>query len=592
MLRKLRAAWRAPDLHVVLISWDGKHEAAQGIARAITPALRRRDRLSVIYSNRANQDEHGPGDWIKVPQDWYFGPKFARSLRLARDADVMLQIQVDARSDDWPRLVARLRAALRDRPQLGIWAPAIDWTPYPLRAAVLDRVPGGPLYHVAQTDGIVWALTRPVLDRLDRLDFGGNNLGWGIDYVAITLARGDGREVLCDTGMTVRHPRTRGYADASAEAGMTAFIDQLPPDERALVRKLEALVTQRRQWAVEPTGRWVAMAGAMRMKGTAPLGGAVADIFVRRGRIFVRGAAGLDLRAGTGNDARLLVRLKAAPPLDEVPLSFPLAPDPGAATSVQIDDLGEWQMPGIPTARIAFHDAATTRTLSLGPPVTVPGGTGDLQFGVALAAHRRGATLRLRLEGRAEPARDIAVSVPEGVAGGPGIEGYRCHTARIPGSDRPRRASLFLDYEGGELPPGETAPPMIFVVSPHLTRDAAQPDLIWPYRIRMRAGEDAHWYATEAEAGPAPEDLLLGAAMLRLLEEVPRLDVTLVAGEIAIACRDGPVAVSLWVGEVALATILAGATFRTLPWPGDITPGPVTLRDGSGSRIWWSAPFP
>ncbi len=600
-MRKIRAAWRAPGLHVVLISWDGQHEAALAIARAVVPALRRRDRLSVIYSNRANRDEHGPGDWVKVPQDWYFGPKFACSLKLARDADVMLQIQVDALSDDWPGLVARLRAALRGRRRLGIWAPAVDWTPYPLRAAVLDRVPGGTLYHVAQTDGIVWALTRPVLDRLGRLDFGDNNLGWGIDYVAIALARGDRREVLCETGLTVRHPRTRGYADAGAEVGMTAFIDRLPPDERARVHKLQALVTRRRQGAVERTGRWEAMGGAIGMKGAAPLGGAVSDIFVRRGRVFVRGAPGLDLRAGTGvagtgasgrgAAARPLIRLDAAPPLDEVPLAFPLAPDPGPATSVQLGDLGEWQMPGIPTLRIALHDPAMSRSLPLGPPVTVPGGTGDLQCGVALAAHRRGATLRLRLEGGAEPVRDIAMSVPEGVAGGARIEGYRCHAACVPGADAARTARLFLDYEGGALPPGETAPPMIFVAGPHLTRDAAQPDLIWPHHIHIRGRpdkKDMHWYATEA--GRTAADLRLGPDVLPLLAEAPRLDVRAGAEGIAVACPAGLVAVSLWAGEVALATIRAGPTPRTLAWPGDIAPGPVSLRDGSGSRIWWSAP--
>ncbi|WOI58366.1 hypothetical protein [Palleronia sp. LCG004] len=590
ILRGGKADLNGPRLHVVLISWEGQHRHARAIARAIRPALAPDEGLSVVYSNRAGRTERGPGNWVAVPQSQYFGPKFARSLALSQGADAMLQIQVDARSDDWPGLVARLRAALVAHPGTGLWAPEIDWTPYPLRAALLERMGESVLYRTAQTDGVVWALTRPVLDRLAELDFEVNNLGWGIDYAAIAIARQMGLEALCDTGVTVLHPRARGYDDARAEEGMTRFIAQLSPVELAEMRRIEALTTRRREMAVHHEGRWRAMGQARDIDPNGPFGAAVSEIFVRAGRVFVRGAEGLDLTIGD----RALLPLQERPPLDEVPLDMPLAPEGNDTTDVTTGELGEWQMPGVATTRIALRAPEQSRTIRLGPPVAIPAGTGDLQLGVALAAHRRGGRLRLAI-GKGAGGRggdEVTIDIPESVGGGDRPERYLCHVERVPGADHAREATLFLDYEGGAMPPDETVPPMIFVARPHLVREPGMPDLIWPHEIRGIERGSA-WYASDA--GGPPEELRLGQAALSLLPEAPRIEAEREGYEIYVAAPDGPVPATLWSGEIPIASLALAPVPITLPWSEDtlrdIVPGAaLTLRDMSGSRIWWTAP--
>jgi hypothetical protein len=104
-------------LHAVIISWEGFGKKAQAIAQALEGAVAR---ITVIYSNASGTPESGPGKWVRLPQSRYFGAKFCASLDLVDDSEIMLQIQADAESDDWPALVAGCQQCFDQHGSLGV----------------------------------------------------------------------------------------------------------------------------------------------------------------------------------------------------------------------------------------------------------------------------------------------------------------------------------------------------------------------------------------------------------------------------------------------------------------------------------------
>lgn len=200
-------------------------------ARTIAAALvNQADHVTIIYSNGSEQDETGPGTWVRVPDDWFYGRKFRECLRLHRGG-IMLQIQADAESDDWPDVVRRCRNAHIEHENLGVWGPELHYTPWNTALVRTGTLGTTSLALVAQTDGIVWSISGKVLDRLKQLDYDCNNLGWGIDWLAIACARANNLLVVRDLSIKVRHPITTSYSRDLAGQQMQAFLAQMTAQE-------------------------------------------------------------------------------------------------------------------------------------------------------------------------------------------------------------------------------------------------------------------------------------------------------------------------------------------------------------------------
>lgn len=215
--------------------------------RAIAAAVRDHVRhLTVIYSNPAGTHESGPGDWVPVPDSHVFGRKFDAALRGHRDS-ILLLLHADTHHDDWPRVVRACAAAFAARADLGLWAPDFDNTQWPTPDVALAPIRGTPLTAVIQTGAIVVAFAPVVCERLRRLDYSGNNLGWGIDWAAIAFCHTNGLLVGRDTGLTVHHDPSRGYGGGAAFDQMTAFFGQLTQPERIQIMLLRNSYSQRRE---------------------------------------------------------------------------------------------------------------------------------------------------------------------------------------------------------------------------------------------------------------------------------------------------------------------------------------------------------
>lgn len=224
----------AMTCEVWIVSWTGQHDNAARIQSELAAVGAR---THVIWSDRNEQERNAPG-WLQVPNAHFLGAKFDTMLR-RHQADVMLMITADARHRAWGEVYARCVDVFARHPTLGVWSPAIDFSPWPLDMVRMATMPGTSLHKVVQTDSIVWALSRPVLDRLRALDYAGNNLGWGIDTVACTFCHATGLLAAIDTEIHVTHPRGTAYDTELADRQFQTFLAQMTIDERHVLKEVQ-----------------------------------------------------------------------------------------------------------------------------------------------------------------------------------------------------------------------------------------------------------------------------------------------------------------------------------------------------------------
>jgi hypothetical protein len=231
----------APKIHAVIISWEGFGPAARSIAEHVAPYV---ENLSVIYSNRAEMPETGPGDWISVHNSAFFGAKFRAALDVY-EGGIFLLFHADTSFSDWPALVDRCRSVFRNHPNLGIWSPDFTHTPFPNSSVRISDGPEPELVSVGFPDGIVVALCEDVVRRLQELDYSKNNLGWGIIWAGVAYSFTHNLLVCRETSLVVEHAMSTGYDSQEATRQSELFLSQLTIQERNQVELIRALTNSR-----------------------------------------------------------------------------------------------------------------------------------------------------------------------------------------------------------------------------------------------------------------------------------------------------------------------------------------------------------
>jgi hypothetical protein len=214
-------------VEVFIISWTGQHANARSLAQAMSSLV---DRVTVIYSDRANLEVSGVGQWVQVPDEWFYGRKFKAILdRFA--GTILLQITADVTCNNWPLLIRRMTERFRDM-NVGVWSPHISFSGSSLEKVSIGPLDDASLHLVTSTDSIVWAMRADVAERMRRLDYLRNNVGWGIDVAAAMHSHATGKLVLIDAGIEVEHPPGRGYNNKLARQQAQAFLRQLSLGEQ------------------------------------------------------------------------------------------------------------------------------------------------------------------------------------------------------------------------------------------------------------------------------------------------------------------------------------------------------------------------
>jgi len=215
-------------IHCIIISWDSYFDKASKIAANVHLHV---DSLSVVYSNKDDIKESGCGNWIQASNSCFYGSKFSIGLNLVKDDEVLLLIQADAICDDWKKLISRCYDILSSNKIIGVWAPAVSITSWTNKRVLIEKDDAAKCDFVTQTDGIVFAYSLSVIKRLKELDFSNNNLGWGIDWMAICFSYCNNLYVLKDNDVFIKHIAGTGYCVDEANDQMHLFFKQMKTQE-------------------------------------------------------------------------------------------------------------------------------------------------------------------------------------------------------------------------------------------------------------------------------------------------------------------------------------------------------------------------
>jgi hypothetical protein len=217
------------SIHTFVISWFGKHDNAERIVGEVSRAS---DAVTVIYSD---PDSNAPVRFtcpaIRRPNDLFFGDKFQACIDYC-DADILLLIHADCNSDNWSKVPEYCRRAVEQNSNIGVWAPLVDFADWSLDRTEIDKIPNSQLSIVAQTDAVVFALTREIVDRMRRADLKANVYGWGTDFMFNYYTYGIGKISVVDRSVLVGHPRGTEYSGEIATSQLEEFLKQLTPAER------------------------------------------------------------------------------------------------------------------------------------------------------------------------------------------------------------------------------------------------------------------------------------------------------------------------------------------------------------------------
>lgn len=229
-------------LKAVVLAWEGKEERARAIAMHLRDHV---DGVRLTYSTRGS-DIVIPGvEGVRVPSESFFGGKFAHSIRDWSD-EAMLLVHADTSATDWKEVAAACARALSSHP-IKLWSPEIDVTPWPTALVRFDQSSTSSYLAVAQTDAIVLGLAPDVVQRLRQLDYRGNNLGWGIDWVALCYTYANNGIAVRDRSVAIRHDTGTGYPPQDAVRQMEAFLRQMTLPEQIQYQFLQVSIQSRRQ---------------------------------------------------------------------------------------------------------------------------------------------------------------------------------------------------------------------------------------------------------------------------------------------------------------------------------------------------------
>lgn len=243
------------SIHAFVFCWPGKEAGAHYIAKSIAGHV---DYLTVLYKNNNDRIENGPGDWRKIPNEWFYGRQFKKSLDLNK-GNIMLHIQADAKFDDWPSIISKCKNSFDCFPNVGVWAPNVYHTVWTPEVTSICELRHNEILAITATDGVVWALSSAVIDRLKMLDYDMNKFGWGISEAAGAFAFTNNMLVLMDLSVKVEHPKGSGYCNIEAFEQVKVFIDQLSATERVQFNwvHLTKIIREKqlKRWKI-PLKRW------------------------------------------------------------------------------------------------------------------------------------------------------------------------------------------------------------------------------------------------------------------------------------------------------------------------------------------------
>ena len=233
---------KSPHVCVGIVSWQDMHHKAENIARSI-------DEIGidvyVVHSDSSGDRKFGSGTWITVSNDYYWGMKFNTILRLADGYHACLIIQADVVCEDWIKVLHLFVSNLMQCSSLGLWTVDVNYSYYDFLSSSIYRS-SEVEYCVLITDGLVWGLSRSIMDSMKTLDYSDNKFGWGIEIAAAVFAILQARVAILDKSIHLEHPQGSAYPKKNAREDQARFLLQLPLLQRSIAKLIFGFIAFRK----------------------------------------------------------------------------------------------------------------------------------------------------------------------------------------------------------------------------------------------------------------------------------------------------------------------------------------------------------
>ncbi len=236
----------APRVHAILYSWPAVHENAFAIAKALSGHVAR---VSVVACSDTCRWIHDPSiEVFQLDNSAYFGRQFEKTIEVF-DGDVLLQIAADTTTESLAASGGPVHpSAIAPWTTSASGPPTSTAPPGPNERVLLYQTGDPGLIGIVQTDCIVWAMRRDIVDFLRTMDFSLTPLGWGIDWAAIAHAHANNLRVLRDFTVKLHHRiGGSGYDRMEADRQRNEFLSRLPEDDKIQLFLLYAVVSARAQ---------------------------------------------------------------------------------------------------------------------------------------------------------------------------------------------------------------------------------------------------------------------------------------------------------------------------------------------------------
>lgn len=497
-------------LHVVIISWDGYREKAAAIAQALadTPY-----KVSIIYSNVAETPEEGLGTWIQVPQSWYYGRKFRASLDLVSDDELMVQIQADAYCHDWPALLESCARSFETYGDIGMWSPDIHWTPWPSEVVGRGMIANTELLLVDQTDGVVWAIHPALYPALKELDYRQNNLGWGIDWVALHETKRLNRVAVRDLAHHVVHPESRGYHNAEAAQHLKNFLAQLPrykqleimQTHNVLESRKKAILAQHNHLKTPKNSQTSLLKELLKMpqpffkpstKLKANEAFAVAgQVYLKAESADIAGFAAVEI----GRQQFPFKQLSGDPPRRTSIRNFALAVSHSETAYQQFNGLDDWQVDGWHTLRVIPDYTKREQSIAVGGSLLISPEETPMVLSASLAMHRAAGTLVATLsDPKGQMHHEERFEFDAGSIGGSEPSSYQHIEMPLPAITK--QMTLRLRIDSYETPAASLNDPAVFFLARPRVRTAGVHVLTPALASSDTISLEGMWYVSDIGA--------------------------------------------------------------------------------------------
>ena len=241
------------SLQIFVISWAGQHSSAAKISNKL---LADGWSVTIIDSDPSlnpDCDEIIVSEAKKIrrPNNLFWADKFLACLEQNRSS-LMLVIHADTHCDNWSLLVKTCFDTMNEIPNIGVWAPFIDNTPYHLSNTKIATIDGSQMHLVTETDGIIFCIRKEMVERLKGVDYSKNTYGWGIDSLFNAISYACNRISVVDSEILVSHSLSRGYDAERAYFLRHDFLkEHLSPAEWAINTIFERSIDVNKQIALK-----------------------------------------------------------------------------------------------------------------------------------------------------------------------------------------------------------------------------------------------------------------------------------------------------------------------------------------------------